>query len=502
MIDIENIIIRYREDDPLSEAISGFSLQIAKGEYLAILGRNGSGKSTLIRAICGSIKLNNGRIKINGKDVRAGKFGEDLFGLVGAVFQEPQGQFLMRNVKAEIITVLENLGLTIIEQNQRLIDLCDKFNLNSLLDSKPEYLSGGQMQLVNLACALASNPSILLLDEPTTFLDLKYKNIFLEYLRRLHESGMTIIHITQFPNEAMDADRVCVIESGKLKFNGRQSELFSNEILLSEYQISRPYNANVTDFGRRNSDLTSSKISPNNAIMVVDNISFSYPDKCFSVRIDKLKFYPGQITGLIGPIGSGKTTLALLLSGLNETKSGQIIYAGKIISNYSSKELRKHIGITWQLPDLALIGPTVKDDIQFSLDALHIENVDIRGILSSVGLAGFENRIVDTLSGGEKRKLSIAGILASSPDFIILDEPSAFLDPKSQSEIVEIILKLSESGKGILLIGHDLFFISQLADRIIGIKNGSVCFDIPSSDFFADKAYLDKIGINPDLLKS
>jgi energy-coupling factor transporter ATP-binding protein EcfA2 len=140
MIEIENININYPLGDRTIPILSSFSLKINRGEYVAILGPNGSGKSTLLKALCGLVRMDSGRIRVLGKDVRPGSFGDDFFGKVGVVFQEPEGQFLMRNVRTEIISVLENLGLSLNAQKGKLASVIEHFDLAAILDQKPENL--------------------------------------------------------------------------------------------------------------------------------------------------------------------------------------------------------------------------------------------------------------------------------------------------------------------------------------------------------------------------
>jgi energy-coupling factor transporter ATP-binding protein EcfA2 len=232
-------------------------------------------------------------------------------------------------------------------------------------------------------------------------------------------------------------------------------------------------------------------------VLSIDNLKFEYSDGLFSLNIENLYFHREEITALVGPAGSGKSTLAFLLAGLREPEKGQISFAGSPLASYPMRELRRAIGLTWQMPDFVMIGPTVKDDIEFGLENLGIDSIDIESVLAQVDLAGFENRIVDTLSGGEKRKLSLAGILATRPEYLILDEPAAFLDTLSILELIEVIRKTAVDGRGILIIGHDLEFISELAQRVIGIKDGRILFDVPATEFFSDGSFLVKLGLPP-----
>lgn len=510
MIDIDNISVRFKSADNIITALSSVSLHIKQGEYVAMLGPNGSGKSTLIRAICGMIQPVDGEIKLLDRELQVGKFGEDFFGDVGVVFQEPEGQFLMPTVRREIESILQNLGLPIEKQRERLEEITRLFHLNDILAAKPENLSGGQMQVVNLACAMVIHPQILILDEPTTFLDLHYRAILISYLESFHKKGMTIFHVTQFPDEAISCDRVCIIDKGNIVFDGKAQKALAGDAFLKEHRLSIPRGILTKSLPKISGDAQNAEslfpkikskpskpqldleLNSRNIVQILkaEQIKYIYPKSDFVLDIEKLELNKGEIVGVVGPAGSGKSTLAYLLSGLYEPNEGQIYYEGRRLADYHINELRRAIGITWQLPDLAMIGPTVLEDIEFGIENLALENVNISQLLTQVGLDGFENRIVDTLSGGEKRKLSIAGILATNPSYIILDEPAAFLDPVSQQELIEIIRNISKDDKGIMVIGHDVKFLGEIADRIIGLDSGRIQFDMQAHEFFTGSRYI------------
>ncbi len=515
MIKINNITVKYRQVD-VNPAISSLSLHLRRGEYLSILGPNGSGKSTLIKAICGMIDLAGGDIMVDDKLVRPGRFGDDLFGIVAAVFQEPGGQFLMPDVKTEIIAVLQNLGLPLKKQNEIFDSVVLRFSLELLLDSKPQNLSGGQTQLVNLACAIAASPKVLLLDEPTTFLDPGYRDRVLDLVDELKNEGMAIIHVTQYPDEALRGDRTVIMNSGSIVVSGEPERILADEESLRKYRLTVPsrivceqtlgidltdsksidsFCSTIQSTSNLSGDILAGKTDAGDRLLKLENLEFSYPESSFRLEIDNLILYPGLITGIVGPAGSGKSTSAFLLAGLLRPQNGEIRIDGISITEYGLKELRKKIGISWQMPEAVLMGPTVAEDMNSIIGNLGLPEADISAVLEKVNLSGFETRIVDSLSGGEKRKVSLAGTLIADPDVVILDEPAAFLDPYSQIELVEIIERLAEMGKAILVIGHDLPFLAEITDRIIGLRSGNKVFDVTAGDFFDDPDYLEMIDL-------
>ncbi|OGC89454.1 MAG: hypothetical protein A2W25_16525 [candidate division Zixibacteria bacterium RBG_16_53_22] len=509
MINAKDIVVRYQSDGKVVEALGSVSLNIGEGEYVAMLGPNGSGKSTFLRALCGLVDIAGGEVTILGKTAAFGSFSDSLFGRVGVVFQEPEGQFVMRDAGTEIEMLLQNLGIPHDEQEGLFEQIVNEFELGPLLKRKPESLSGGQMQLVNLACALAGGARVLLLDEPTTFLDQTWREKFLSLLDKLSGDGLTILHITQYPDEAARARRICLLDRGQLAFDGQPDDIFSDENLLSRLRLTAPirrqfagvFGFDVSDIGKAAdfaNSLNREPAEPNQfchvgeAVITVSEMSYSYRTSGFGIRVERLELYTSEIVGLVGPTGSGKSTLAFLLAGLLKPAQGIININGRRAEDCEAAKLRRPIGLSWQLADLALIGPTVEDDVRFGLED---KEVDTRNILELVGLEGFEGRIVDSLSGGEKRKLSLASILVAGPSLLILDEPSAFLDPGSQAELIGILRKIARQGHGIVIIGHDLHFISELADRVLGMKDGRIVIDVSSSEFFSSPDYLEMLGL-------
>ena len=518
MISIKNITVSYPRSET-APAISSLDLSLEQGEYLSILGPNGSGKSTLIKVICGMVEHKAGEIIIDGNRVRPGRFGDDLFGKVAAVFQEPSGQFLMPDVRTEILAVLQNLGLQPDKASIIFDKIVSQFSLERILDLKPYNLSGGQMQVVNLACAVAVSPDVLLLDEPTTFLDSMYRQAIMDLIDQLNTDGLTVIHVTQYSTEAARAGKVAIMKSGKIIALGKPRDILGNDNLLAKNRLTTPreilcerffgfdlndenavdcYCSSFPDYDKSPKIIPGESSDDKSMLLSVDDLSFSYPDNGFSIDIDKLRLYRGSVTGIVGPTGSGKSTLAFLLAGLLKPQNGDISLCGSSISDYGLKDLRKKIGISWQMPDAVLIGPTVADDLRSIIDNLALSDIDIEEILAKVKLAGFENRIVDTLSGGEKRKIALAGTLVSDPDVVILDEPAAFLDPFSQAQLAEIINELAESGKAVMVIAHDLPFLSEIADEIAAMRDGKILFTIPSVDFFNDPKWPEYIGFPRD----
>ena len=511
MLNIVELTVNFKLADQEIAALSNLSLTLSPGEYAAVIGPNGSGKSTLLKAICGLVPPASGHIAMLGENVIYNGFAKNFFGKVGVVFQEPESQFIMPSTELEILAVLQNFGLNHKEQQRRFDALIKLFDLQNLVESNPEALSGGQMQLINLATALATGPQILLLDEPTTFLDNSYKEKFLSYLRQMHKQGLTILHITQYPDEALDCDSVFILNNGHITSSGSSQAILSDASLLESNRIAIPSKlllqnkfgiaseTDISDFCARillNDPIPQKQVPEFTypTTVTAHNLRHSFKSSNFSLQVDNLEIFEGQIIGIIGPVGSGKTTLAMILAGLIKQDCGGIKYGNLEAERLSQSEIRTNISMIFQFPELTLIGPSVKEEIEFGTANINIRyNID--QLLARIGLPNMGERIVDSLSGGDKRKLQIANLLINPPLIAILDEPFAFLDSFSQNDIIELLRNLSGSIKTLILISHNIEALSELANRIIGMREGSIQFDISASEFFNDYNYCSEIGI-------
>jgi len=462
------------------------------------------------------IGLDSGEIRFKGMKIRPGRFGEDLFGKMAVVFQEPGGQFLMPSVEMEIMTVLQNLGLSLEGRKERFESIIAHFSLEEISRHKPENLSGGQMQIVNLACAMAVYPEVLLLDEPTTFLDTSHREVLLGRIDELWRDGTTVIHVTQYPDEALRAEKVAVLDGGKIVAYGDSESILNDEENLNKSRLTIPRRLSCRkwlgfDYAAAGAidricsgipniihpcwQDTQNASEKGQCVLKAEKIGFAYPGGSFKITIDNLELYRRRVCGLVGPAGSGKSTLAFLLAGLLNPTEGEIKLDGLLLSEYKGNKIREKVGISWQMPDSVLVGPSVADDLNSIIENMKLSGIDPINILGKTNLIGLEDRIVDSLSGGEKRKVALAGALAADPDLIILDEPSAFLDPFSQGELIEIIRNLADDGKAVLVVGHDLPFMAEVSDRILGISDGSILFDVPSGSFFSEISYLKSLGL-------
>ena len=552
MIKLEKVTYDYSiSEGKVISALQGIDLEFKEGEYVAIIGPNGSGKTTLARLLNGLLVPTSGEVLVDGLN---SKIKEDLKLIrqkVGMVFQNPENQIITTSVEREIAFGLENLNLPSEEIRERVEWALSAFHLWGYKNSAPHSLSGGEKQRLAIASVLAMRPKYLILDEPTSLLDPEGRQMFNLLVRKLVAEGkVTIINITQFPEEALLAERLLVLDKGKIFLDDSPERVFEEETKLKEIGLSITKSLEISNGLKRRGlnfkrkirgieDLIQELLSlpgvnyylpiiqkktgqveqfkpkPLVGLQVeLEKVSFTYNhagrnSKMALEKID-LKITRGEFVGLIGPTGSGKTTLAQLLDGLLFATSGLIQVEGLEIREKASylKKIRQKVGLVFQFPEKQLFEETVYGDIAFGPKNLGLEkekiDTRVRKSLEVIGLDfdAFAQRSPFSLSSGEQRRVAIAGILAFEPNILILDEPTAGLDFDGVCRIKKILLELNEKGVTIALISHNLELVVEVCKRIIYLKEGKILFDGSKSEFFSQTEELQEQGTEvPETVK-
>ncbi len=500
-------------------AVDHASFSVNKGEYVAILGRNGSGKSTLAKMVDLLELPDKGKLSVF---ELAADQDENFWKIrthCGMVFQNPDNQIVGTTVEEDVAFGPENLSVPLPELAQRVEKALGYVGLLEKADKQPSSLSGGQKQKLAIAGVLAMQPQLLILDESTSMLDPKARDEFLHLVKRMREDkGITVLHITHDMHEAYLADRVIVLEKGKIRLNGTPSEVFSQVDTIRSLGLELPKWAELlcevarlcgevpdtSDFtseenairkireilktgkpdpskrGVRKSHEVSDQI-----ILKTTSLSHSY-DKKESKALSDVSFdvKKGEIVAVIGHSGSGKTTLISHLNGILRPLEGKVEVWNEEEKKYIStdknseiKSIRKHVGLLFQYPEYQLFEETVEKDIQFGPKKMGYDEKECDRLMrESLPLVGLSEDILKRspfeLSGGQKRRVAFAGILAMDPDVLILDEPAAGLDPAGQKEIFGYIETLRSRGKSIVLVSHDMDEAARIADRILVLKKG------------------------------
>lgn len=569
IIKVENLKHRFLDKDEEGKVISDkmalddVSLEVKQGDFIAILGHNGSGKSTFAKHLNAILMPYEGEVYVAGMNTKDSEKVWDIRQNAGMVFQNPDNQIIATIVEEDVGFGPENLGVETEEIWRRVDYALERVGMVEYRKHSPNKLSGGQKQRVAIAGVLAMKPKCIILDEPTAMLDPNGRKEVINTIKELNKKEkVTIILVTHYMDEVIDADYVYVMDKGKVALKGTPAEVFSNVekiyeigldvpqpteiaylleksgkemprgILRSEELINQiiargyieKYNktkniASNNDENRKINDLrTDNNISDKNisdniyeeadkVILEADNISYVYSEGTTYEKkaIDSVSFKikQGEIIGIIGHTGSGKSTLICHLNGLNQASSGEVRYMGKNIYDKNEKlsDLRKNVGIVFQYPEYQLFESTVLEDVCFGAKNKGMNKEQAieaaKKVLTMVGIGEeFYNRSPFELSGGEKRRVAIAGVLAMMPQVLILDEPTAGLDPQGRDEILNLLKSLNEKeGLTIVIVSHSMEDMGKFANRLLVMSKGKLIFDDTPRKVFRQYKKLEEIGL-------
>ncbi len=545
MIELNQVSFDYSlSEGKIINVLERLSLEFKEGEYVSIIGPNGSGKTTLAQLLNGLLIPCSGEVRIDGLNPEDKKDLRLIRQKVGMVFQNPDNQIITTSVEREIAFGLENLNLPYDEIREGVEWALSAFHLWEYKNSPPHKLSGGEKQRVAIAAVLAMRPKYLILDEPTSLLDPEGREMLNLLIRKLANEGkITILDITQFPEEALLAQRILVLDKGKVVQDGSPEEVFNETGKLKEIGLSIPKSIEITNGLKEKGFKFKKKISKmedlTHELLALKGVNYSLPiiqkktettetvkpkvsdypqiefeklDYIYNYKSANpkpalkginLKIAKGEFIGLIGPTGSGKTTLAQHFNGLLFATSGKVMVEGLELKEKKDylKRIRQKVGLLFQFPERQLFEETVYEDVTFGPknSGLNKEMVDLRvkNSLEAVGLDfdSFAYRSPISLSSGEQRRAAMAGVLALEPEILILDEPTAGLDFDGISRVKNILLTLNEKGVTVILISHNLDLVAELAKRVIFLKQGKVSYDGSKTDFFKQVEKLKEEGI-------
>lgn len=552
LIDIKNVTFEYfrRDEDgnveSMIEALKDVSLDVEKGQFVAILGRNGSGKSTLAKHINALLFPSEGEVIVDGMDTEDGELRLKIRQTAGMVFQNPDNQIVGNLVEEDIAFGPENLGIPTADIWNRVDEALDKTGMEAFRNRSPNHLSGGQKQRVAIAGVLAMHPKCIIFDESTAMLDPQGRRNIIDVARGLQqEYGITILLITHHMDEVLAADHVFVMKDGRIMGQGTPMEIFAQHKLLEECGLRLPVLYQYLDFleqeqiidavAYRNIHNVEDLITemtrryqkeqadqtefPNDLIgeiqvernagegILLNHVSYVY-NKGFAderTALNDVNFHitKGEFVAVIGHTGSGKSTLMQHLNGLYTATEGTVYYNGQDIADhdFSIKQLRQKVGLVFQYPEYQLFAETVEKDVCFGPENMDISKVEAqKRAYEAIESVGLPDTIYDCsplqLSGGQKRRVAIAGILAMQPDYLVLDEPTAGLDPYSAEKLLEMLKDLQvRQGIAIILVSHSMEEVAEYADRIVVMDQGKICFDEPTWKVFTRKQELEELGL-------
>lgn len=574
--------VRRDENDEVVEklsAISHLNFTIEEGSFVCVLGHNGSGKSTLAKLFNALQIPTEGCVIISGMDSREEANVFPIREKVGMVFQNPDNQIIASVVEEDVGFGPENIGVPTEEIWKRVADALDAVNMEAYRLKSPNHLSGGQKQRVAIAGTLAMEPKTIVLDEPTAMLDPSGRAEVIRSIRELNQKkGITIILITHYMEETVDADRIILMDQGKLVLDGTPKEIFSkveelkslrmdvplitelaHELRLSGMPISEGILKEeelveelLAIFGKdsfgeeeaasqaptlslEETENEKDKEKEKDFILKVENLSCIYQKgtamESYALKDIHLSIKRGSFSALIGHTGSGKSTLLQHFNGLIKPETGEIsvhfrknpalilqdkgflFWKGKkrkvekegVLSfreeGFDFQGLRFKVGLVFQYPEYQLFEETVFEDVLFGPknQGLSLEEArkEAEEALRSMGVEeALWQKSPFELSGGQKRRVAIAGVLAMEPELLILDEPTAGLDPAGREELFQVIAHLQERyAMTILLVSHSMDDVARYAEEVFVLNQGECIRQGSPEEVFSHKKEMEELGL-------
>ena len=402
------------------------SVALEEGEHVALLGSSGSGKSTLLRALAGLVPhfhggTFGGSVVVAGRDTRETRPAE-LAGIVASVFQDPEDQVVMARVANEVAFGLENTGAEPSSIWPRVEEALQLVGAEHLSERATAELSGGELQRVSLASALALRPRLLLLDEPTSQIDPDAAESFFDLVERL---DCAVVVSEQRPARPLaHVGRVLFMDGGRIVLDAARPDAL--EWLAANRPLYLPHAPDV--------------------VCRLRDVRFSWGERLVLDGVS-LEVRRGEIVALVGPNGAGKTTLAQLAAGLLRPDAGEVTHGR---ASYLAQDPGRHV-VTERVLDEVALGADVRR---------------ARAALARLDLADHEARHPRDLSSGERERLALAAVLATEPELLVLDEPTRGVDPERKAELARL-LRSEAPARGTLVVTHDLAWAAEVSDRVV-----------------------------------
>jgi len=532
---MEEPIIRFRDfswqyNAQTEPTLREINLDIYQGEKLLICGPSGCGKSTLAHCLNGLIPFSykgeaHGSLTLNGTELRELSIAR-ISKAIGTVLQDSDGQFVGLTVAEDIAFALENDNDPQLSLVGRVREASRLVYVDYLLDHSPDQLSGGQKQRVSMAGVLVDRVPILLFDEPLANLDPASGKHSIELIDDIHRrTGDTVIIIEHRIEDVLhrDVDRIVLMNEGRIVAIMTPDELLSTS-LLTDHGIREPLYITALKYAGvpvtpdmkpgsirtlllseeqkesvRNWYARTGSPMPENdseTILSATRVRMTYPNGYEALSGLSLSIRKGEMISIVGKNGAGKSTFAKVLCGFLRPQEGRLMFRNTDLGTLSIKECAEHIGYVMQNPNQMISRPMIRDEVALGLEkrGLSKEETDERvlKVLTVCGLRPFRNWPVAALSYGQKKRVTIASILALDPDILILDEPTAGQDWRHYTEIMEFLKELNTSGVTVILITHDMHLMLEYCTRSFVFCDGRVLRVDTPAKILTDEATVEK----------
>lgn len=530
IIEFNNFTFKYySQAEPTLHKIN---LKIHPGEKILIVGPSGSGKSTLGHCLNGLIPFSyrgdiDGSLKVKGTDTR----DLDIFSLsksVGTVLQDSDNQFVGLTVAEDIAFALENDRVETSRMHERVKEVSKMVDMDNFLTSSPYDLSGGQKQRTSLAGVMIDDVDILLFDEPLANLDPATGKTAIEIIDQIHkDSKKTIIIIEHRLEDVLhkDIDRIIMINDGHIIADMDPHEMVASPILIDNgireplYVTALKYaGVDVTrdmkpgHIWSLNTDLVSDQVDSwyrsiskekdkeeAKSILKMDNISFSYIEGKDVLKDINIDIKEGEMLSIVGKNGAGKSTLSKLICGFVKADKGKLLYNNEDMVGLSIKERAESIGLVMQNPNQMITKNLIFDEVALGLALRNVDEDEIKvrveKAIDVCGLSPFIDWPISALSYGQKKRVTIASILAMNPKVLILDEPTAGQDYKHYSDIMDFLREINSLGITIIFITHDMHLMLEYTTRAVVLSDGKVIQDAKPSHVLTDEDTIKKANL-------
>lgn len=510
VLDIRELGITYQSERGTVEAVCDVSFGIAPGEAVGIIGESGSGKSSVAYSIVGWTPeaTLRGQISLDGHDIVAASEKElrkYRGSIVSLVPQDPKKSLNpSMKVGPQVVEQLlaHNRSLSEKDARERVLKLFKRVNLpqpTKLFERYPHEISGGQQQRVLIAAAVSCEPKLIIMDEPTTGLDVTTSNQIIHLVRELcRKSGCALLFISHdLSVVARVADKVMVMRHGRIIEEGTTARIFSSPTDAYTRQLINSVPKGVSELAKPTHETVDA------TVLTVSNIIKRYGSGLLSgkgfLALNKVGFslFKGRTLSIVGESGSGKTTLARIVAGLVNPNEGTISLnsiALPIDARKRTRENRQKVQLIFQNPDASLnprhtIDQIIKRPMRL-YNAYPVQERDARvaELLAAVQLPEeYARRLPTELSGGEKQRVAIARAFAAKPRVIVCDEPTSALDLSVQASVLKLLLDLQHKQEvSYLFITHDLNVVRALGGDVIVMKDGTCVEAGPVSEIFAN----------------
>jgi energy-coupling factor transport system ATP-binding protein len=511
LITVENFSFGYDSDkEPL---LKNLTLTIHQQENILLIGPSGSGKSSFSLCLNGLYPdavegWAKGEISYNGTPLNHFKKGE-INQEIGVVFQDPESQFCMVTVENELAFTLENINTPREEMTGKIDDILSAVGLIEEKHRPIHELSGGNKQKVALASVLLLNPTLLILDEPTANLDPASRFEFIELIYSLRkERGFALFIIDHQVDDWLPMiDRVIAINrDGSIFLEGTAEDVFYNEAQKLKEQgihIPRIVETVLEAHGGKvpeshcplteetlglwmnsnghtlKSNARKVQIDSKSEVLSIRNVSFSKGQKSILKEMN-LSLYSGELIAIVGKNGVGKSTFLQVMSGILKPKTGSRLLLNKKYEAWSEHEMRKVMGYVFQNPEHQFITDTVYDEIAFGmkLNRVNQDKIEqnVTQLLERFHIASHKWSNPFTLSGGQKRRLSVATMLEDTPSVLLFDEPTFGQDAQTTEELMNMIQALQKHGTAIVFVTHDMDLVDKYCEKVYVVNGGEVSF--------------------------